>query len=113
MSVQTIQIDRSLTITIVDDFVIAYMHMETGNYTFACELHVSIFSRSDGRSSLPDDIVAVCKEAIINKKISSNYIIRECIEVSFECIDGRVSFVIGDCRDVVSAFISLKKYLAR
>ena len=108
MSVHTIQIDESLTITIVDYFVIAYIN----NNTFACELSDSVFRRCDGRYMLPYDIVAICKEAIINKKITYNYMIAEFIEVIFECSVGRVEFTIGDCRDVVNAFISLKKYLA-
>lgn len=112
MSVQTIAIDEALTITLVDDFVIAYMDTCHGNFTFARELHDNMFSRSNGQSLLPSDIVAVCKEAIINKKITYHYMITEFIEVKFECSVGNVEFTIGDCRDVVSAFISLKKYLS-
>ena len=106
-AINTVQID-DITITIVDDFVIAFID----HNTYACELHSNMFSRCDGRSLLPCDIVAVCKEAIINKKISYNYMINNILEVRFECSVGSVEFIIGDCRDVINAFIALKKYLA-
>ena len=106
MSVTTVQVDKSLKITIVDSYVVAYIN----NSTFACDLHDGIFRRTDGKSQLPEDIISICKQAIIDKKIRINYMITEFIEVEFNCVMGNVSFIIGDCRCIAEAFIAMKKF---
>lgn len=106
MSAVEVTVDEKLKITIVGtSYLVAYYD----HRTYACELYDRAFFRTDGRSRLPDNVVRLCIEAVINKKIK--YYRVDCadgptLEVQFETSVGDVCFTIGDCRCVIEAYLT-------